>query len=131
MNSIQKDYNSWNTSKQRLNNKNGDVFFYEREIWWCSIGVNIGHESDGKHSYFERPVLILKIVGKELFWGIPLTSSIKINRFHAQIWVNDNLSSAMITQMRIFSSKRLLRKMGSIDKHDYLVVKTSILNILG
>jgi len=23
--------------------------FSEREIWWCSVGVNVGHEADSKH----------------------------------------------------------------------------------
>lgn len=38
----------------------GEILFYEREIWWCSLGVNIGFEQDGTNDLFERPVLVIK-----------------------------------------------------------------------
>lgn len=130
MNNIQKDFKSWNSIKQLLDKKEGDVFYHEREVWWCSVGVNLGHESDGKHSHFERPVLIVKVFNRKVFWGIPLTSSIKINSFHISVWINDNLSSAMITQLRLFSSKRLLSKMTTIEMSEFVEVKKGIINFL-
>jgi mRNA interferase MazF len=52
--------------------------FKERDIWWVSIGVNVGFEEDGKHEKFLRPVLILKKFNKELFLGIPNSDKIQL-----------------------------------------------------
>ena len=76
---MQKDFDIWNKQKKLLNIRNiTNLYFSERQIWWCSIGCNIGSEIDGKHINFERPVLILKKVNKAQFIGIPLTSKKKI-----------------------------------------------------
>ena len=54
-----KDFDSWNKEKKGLENVGHDILsFHEREIWWCSIGINLGDEQDGKNELFERPVLI-------------------------------------------------------------------------
>ena len=55
-----KPFDRWNKVKQRLERKNIDnsFHFYEREVWWCSLGVNVGVEVDGKNHQFERPVLV-------------------------------------------------------------------------
>ena len=39
----------WTKLKIKLHIRSDeDVHFYEREIWWASLGVNIGFEQDGK-----------------------------------------------------------------------------------
>ncbi|MFA5871014.1 MAG: hypothetical protein WC842_03995 [Candidatus Paceibacterota bacterium] len=55
-----KDFDSWNIQKKKINTREKVIFCNIREIWWCSLGVNIGSEEDGKNELFERPVLILK-----------------------------------------------------------------------
>ena len=40
------------------------VYFKEKDIWWASLGANIGHEQDGKNESFERPILVLKKFNK-------------------------------------------------------------------
>jgi hypothetical protein len=56
-----KQFEDWSKEKQNI-----EIFapktlpFREKEIWWCSIGINIGDEQDGKNELFERPVLILR-----------------------------------------------------------------------
>ena len=53
----QKNFNGWNLEKQVLEALGPDILpFHEREIWWCSIGVTLGDEQDGKNDLFERPV---------------------------------------------------------------------------
>lgn len=65
---MKKDFDKWNIEKKivdaRVVNKN--LFFYAREIWWCSTGLNVGVESNGKHDNFERPMLIVKKFNSEL-----------------------------------------------------------------
>jgi hypothetical protein len=46
---MEKDFWKWHSLKSEIE---GHVFvspFYEREIWWCSIGANVGAEEDGKN----------------------------------------------------------------------------------
>ena len=47
-----KNFDTWNKEKKNLENVGHDTLaFHEREIWWCSIGFNLGDEQDGKMSY--------------------------------------------------------------------------------
>ncbi len=46
---MQKDFNNWNSLKQELDKNEKVLFFKEREVWWCSIGLNLGHEENGKN----------------------------------------------------------------------------------
>ncbi|MFA7169790.1 MAG: hypothetical protein WC178_02965 [Candidatus Paceibacterota bacterium] len=60
-----KDYKNWHNLKLKIEN-NGTKKkkkFREREIWWCSLGENIGFEQDGKNEKFERPILVLRKSG--------------------------------------------------------------------
>ena len=76
-----KDYKNWHTSKIRLEREQFEEKkkpkFSERDIWWCSLGENVGYEQDGKHENFERPILILRKFSQDMFLGAPLTSSEK------------------------------------------------------
>lgn len=90
-------------------------FFHENEIWWCAIGVNIGTEEDGKNHCFERPVLVYRKFTKELFWGIPLTSKIKQGSFYFHLFIRGIERTAILNQMRIFSGKRLVRRISKLN----------------
>ena len=62
-------FGSWTKLKIRLHvSEDEPVYFREKEIWWASLGANIGYEQDGKNDNFERPVLILKSLIK-MFCG--------------------------------------------------------------
>jgi hypothetical protein len=43
-----------------LKDKQPNRLFKEGDIWWCSIGMNVGVEIFGKGKYFARPVIIFK-----------------------------------------------------------------------
>jgi len=62
MNENIKDFDAWNVKKKLTDTKMSSApFFKERDIWWMSIGLNVGYEEDGKH---ENLVAIY-------FWGYP------------------------------------------------------------
>lgn len=106
-----KDFNKWNEDKKRLNTRDSIPFSNIREVWWCSLGVNIGIEIDGKNNNYERPVLILKVFNKEMLWIVPLTSKPRKNKFYFKIsYDEDNTSYVVLSQSRIISAKRLIRK---------------------
>ena len=64
---MNRNYTAWYALKSQLEAGDFKGNFSEREIWWCSIGANIGHEEDGKHRYFERPVIVLRKYNKNYF----------------------------------------------------------------
>ena len=41
-----KNFDTWNIKKKHVN-RGESRLYTEREIWWCSLGVNIGSEQDG------------------------------------------------------------------------------------
>jgi len=71
-----KDFAGWNTLKQNLDNRqNASVpTIEEREIWWCSIGINVGDEEDGHNALYNRPVLVVRKFNTRIFWGVAMTT---------------------------------------------------------
>ena len=113
---VRKDFDGWNELKKNLNSKNDPPQFKSSEIWWCSIGVNVGFEEDGKNENFERPVLIVRKYNKDLFVGLPMTSILKDNKFHYRLPdYKGSKSMVILSQPRVLSSNRLLRRVQFLD----------------
>lgn len=123
-----KDFDKWNSKKKNLNTKevNRNLFYSEREVWWCSLGVNIGVEVDGKNADFERPFLIIKVFNSEQIWGVPLTSKEKISSHYVPVIHEKGVSYANISQIKTISTKRLLRKIGMVNEISFKQVIAKI-----
>jgi len=119
---MHKDFANWHKTKETIDNKGGFASFKEREIWWCSLGVNIGHEEDGKGPMKTRPVLILKKFNKRLFWGVPLTTQIKDNTHYYEFNFLNKRQSIMLTQLRLWDAKRLISKMGRLMPKEHTLI---------
>ena len=76
-----KDFDKWNEYKKTINKSGRIVNFHEREIWWCSLGINVGFEEDGKGAQSERPILVMKGFSRQLCWVVPLSASNKNNKY--------------------------------------------------
>jgi hypothetical protein len=46
----------------------------EREIWWASVGENVGSEINGKSAPFSRTVIIYKKLSHGFYFVIPTTT---------------------------------------------------------
>jgi len=121
MQEIAKNIIKWTKLKIRLHlsNKENNTYFKAREVWWASLGANIGFEEDGKHDNFERPVLILKKFNRHILWALPLTSQDKQGYFYYQFSYNNKKYSIILSQLRLISSKRLLRKIRMFEVSDF------------
>lgn len=121
---MEKNFDAWNTIKKQINNEHLILYCNPKDIWWSSIGLNVGSEEDGKHELFERPVLIIKVFNKDMARVIPLTSKIRNDKNHCTISYNNRLGSAILSQMKTISTKRLSRKLGKLDQKQFnFVVK--------
>ncbi|MFH1947370.1 MAG: type II toxin-antitoxin system PemK/MazF family toxin [Candidatus Magasanikbacteria bacterium] len=116
----------WTKLKIRIHLSEPKIYFKEREIWWASLGVNIGFEQDGKNETFERPILILKIFNLDVLWILPLTSKNKTGKYYFQIEHNNKKYSIILSQLRLVSSKRLLRKIRKISPEEFVKIKEKI-----
>lgn len=107
---------TWTKLKIRIHLFDKKIFFKEREIWWCALGKNIGFEQDGKNDMFERPILVLKKFNHYLLWGLPLTSQDKTKNstYYISTFYNQERSFIILSQLRLISSKRLLRKIRTL-----------------
>ena len=127
---MEKEYDKWNQLKKSLSIKESTIFFHEREIWYCSLGKNIGYEEDGKNELFERPVLVIRKFNNEIFLAIPLTSSKKDNNYYYQYKLNNKTYAGILSQIRLLDCRRLSRKIGMIKEGDFSVMIKKIHNIL-
>ena len=113
---MKKDFEKWNKKKSQLHNRADVPFFHTREIWWCSLGINIGFEQDGSGGEYDRPVLILKGMSAQTFFAIPLTTSPNIHPLRPSVGVIEGKEArALLSQMRLVDAKRLVRKIGYLN----------------
>jgi mRNA interferase MazF len=127
-------YNNWNEIKIAIEYENIIVGFKERDIFYMNMGKNIGFEQDGKGENFVRPVVIIKGFNKNMFFGIPLSTKMKEGKFYYkfQFQKKDELveNIALLSQMRLFSTKRLLNKIGVISKEDFIKMKNEFKSLI-
>ena len=123
-----KDFDNWHTSKKIIHEKFKNIVCSEREVWWCSLGVNIGIEEDGKRNIFERPVLIIKKVNARCSWVLPLSSSLQQNIYRYTL--TDTQTQVILSQIRTIDNKRLLRKMSIISRDEFSEIINKIIEIL-
>ncbi len=127
---MEKEFDKWIELKQKLNNRKSAPTFKEREVWWCSIGANIGSEEDGKNQLFNRPILVVRKFNNNLFLAIPLSSKIKENKYYHQIHLQGKEGSVLLSQIRVLESKRLNHKIATITKEQFEQVRERIKGVI-
>jgi mRNA interferase MazF len=133
---MQKDFKNWHNKKEVLDKGLIRPFFHEREIWFCSLGANVGYEQDGNGEDFQRPVIILKKFNNEIFWGIPLTKlKRKINKnsdkyYFIFSFIKDVKSAAILSQIRLIDGKRLSRVIGFIAKDEFKILTKKLKELI-
>lgn len=124
---MEKDFDTWNRKKKTLDAKRKKTFFHEREIWWCAFGTNVGFEQDGTGINFDRPALILKGMSAVTCLVIPLTSSASQHPLRPSIGkVENEEAHALLSQLRVIDTKRLVRKIGYLDKDIFETIRKAV-----
>jgi len=127
-----KNFDQWNDIKKKTQNKSvpDDFFFLEREIWWASLGVNIGREIDGKNQSFERPILILKKFSFDTLWALPISRTGKDGEYFHIIKYKGENRTLLLLQLRLISINRLLRLITRIDENEFQIINNKIAHLL-
>src|SRR3989344_3431473 len=122
---MKKDFKKWHTYKERIHTAVARPFFHIREIWFCTLGANVGFEQDGVGEDFLRPIVIVKKFNNEIFLGIPLTKAKKKVRetaepyYYVFSFINKIKSAAILSQIRLIDAKRLVRHIGTISEANF------------
>lgn len=117
-------FDKWNELKKSINKSTKPKSPHKGKIYWISIGQNVGCETYGKGKDFARPVLVLskiQIGYIDTFVGVPLSSKTKGKKGFMYYKFTDskgNKQVALLAQIRVFDSKRILNPLDAEIKND-------------
>lgn len=121
-----KHFDEWNGLKKAVNEKTGKRYG-ERDIWWCSLGVNVGFEQDGTGKSFERPVVVLRGFSKMVCLVVPLTTSTKANKYHFPLGeIDGKVAAAITSQVRLVDTRRFIDKIGMLETVKFEALKNAV-----
>jgi mRNA interferase MazF len=101
----------------------------ERDMWWASIGENVGSEVNGKSSRFSRPVLILKKLAHGFYFVAPTTTQPRAGSWYVRVRLGDQDEYVCLNQIRTMDYRRLYSKLGQVDTDHFNKVKDAFLRL--
>ena len=126
-----KAFQEWCKLKIALWRKDSKVIFKQGDIWWCSLGMNLGEEIFGKGTKFTRPVLIFRKFTSNSFLGLPLTTQEKRGSWYVEITIHGKKNWVILNQARILDRKRLTNRIAALDDADLKKVRERFLEFYG
>jgi len=134
----------WIKVKAKIHIKEDEFLdFKVRQIWWANVGLNVGSEQNGKNKDFDRPVLVLRKFGQSLFLAVPLTTKQKdkahrmefdyksyFENIEGEIISEDKKGILVLNQLKAMSSKRLIRKTGTVSEDVFENIRNEIKEML-
>jgi mRNA interferase MazF len=99
------------------------------DIWWASIGENVGSEINGKSRLFSRPVIVFKKLAHGFYFVIPTTTKSKIGSWYVSFRQADRKMIASLHQARAIDHRRLSTKLGQLDDSDFQKVREGFWNL--
>ena len=129
---MEKDFKKWHSEKSQIHEDKKRPFFHEREVWFASLGVNIGFEQDGRGERFLRPAVVVRKFNNEVLWAVPLTKHLKKGIYYYTVSITGRRerSAAILSQVRLIDSKRLQYKIGDVTENDFAKIKKRIAALL-
>ena len=79
--SILKIFVAWTKIKVMVHLSEREIYPKIKEIWWASLGQNIGVEINGKNENFERPVAVIKVFNRFGVLVAPISSTVKEDKY--------------------------------------------------
>ena len=127
---MEKDFKKWHVKKSRVDKIEKRPFFHEREIWFCHLGANVGFEEDGKGEEFLRPAVVIRKFNKEICWVVPLTKTDKNTKYYFRFSFDQEISVAILSQIRLLDARRFSHKIGGISEADFKTLKQKLKALL-
>ena len=128
---IRKDFDKWNIQKKDIHNFRKNKLYQLRDVWWCDLGLNIGFEQDGTGKNNGRPILILQGFSKEVCLIVPLSTSRTENKYYLNVGkIKGRQSSVILSQIRLLDTKRLVNKIGKMEKEKFEEIRKAVKNLI-
>lgn len=119
-----KDFTGWINIKKKLHDKeHKPPFVSEGDIWWTSLGENVGSEVNGKSEIFSRPVIILKKLAHGFYFVVPTSTKLNKGTWYIPFRHKEIDSVACLHQARAIDYRRLSSKLGTLDNNDFKDIK--------
>ncbi|WFU32429.1 type II toxin-antitoxin system PemK/MazF family toxin [Bradyrhizobium brasilense] len=119
-----KRFFEWLGLKERLHKaKHAPPLVSERDIWWASMGENVGSEINGKSDLFSRPVIVLKKLAHGFYFVIPTTTQLREGTWYVAFQQHGKDVAACLHQARAIDFRRLSSRLGRVDSDDFERVK--------
>ena len=120
----------WFKLKVKLEEKNHiPPLVKERDVWWMSLGKNIGSEINGKSELFSRPGIIIKKLSKSTYLIAPTTTKQKTGTWYVPIKYEQKDMNICLHQIRVVDYRRLSTKLYQLDTEDFNRVKIQFWNL--
>jgi mRNA interferase MazF len=119
-----KDFDNWIKLKKNLDgNIQRPPYVSEGDIWWVSIGENVGSEIGGKSKLFSRPAIIFRKLAHGFYFVIPTTTQKRKGNWYALFKHKGRSGVAGLHQARTIDYRRLSSKLGTLDANDFDNIK--------
>jgi mRNA interferase MazF len=123
----QKDFDSWNSLKKDIDTK-PRTNAHERDIWWVSLGLNVGSEQDGKGENYERPVVVIKKLSSNVYYVLPLSTKCKNITMHIKFF-HEKVEGYILLDQAV-DVKRFIRKVGYVKQEKFSEIVTAFKSLL-
>jgi mRNA interferase MazF len=119
-----KRFLEWMGVKEKLHHLDAKIpYVNQGEVWWASLGENVGYEMNGKSNVFTRPVLILKKLSRGFYLVIPLTTKKHLGSWYVNYFHQGREVTACLHQVRAIDYRRFYSKLGIVDEMDLKKIK--------
>lgn len=127
---MKKDFLPWFKKKTEMHHEKARPHFREGEVWFSALGMNVGFEQDGNGTRYLRPIAIIRKFNNEICWGVPLTRTKKDSEFYFSFELAGEMSTAILSQIRLVDAKRLFYRAGIMRDEDVAEMKKRLKALL-
>jgi mRNA interferase MazF len=114
-----KQFLLWSGLKEKLHNlSHQSPLVSQGDIWWASVGENVGSEINGKSRLFSRPVIVFKKLAHGFYFVIPTTTQTRQGTWFVPFRQQEKDMVACLHQARAMDYRRLSSKLGTLDDED-------------
>lgn len=123
-------FDEWNEEKQRIDGKtHKPPYVSVGDIWWVSIGQNVGTEMNGKSGRSSRPAVILKKLKYDFYLIAPTTTQEKSGTWYVPIHHNGMMTYVCLHQIRTIDYRRITSKLRTIDETELTAIWRGFQNL--
>lgn len=119
-----KRFLEWIGLKETLHSrKHRPPLVSQGDVWWMSVGENVGSEINGKNDLFSRPAIIFKKLARGFYFVIPTTTQLHDGSWYVTFRHHGKDMVACLHQARAVDYRRLSSKLGTLDDADLARIK--------